>query len=259
MDIVPDRLYEEDPWSEPICQNCCYFFHHEDDDDSMGICSLDKAFDPYWDDEVLMESMDFSCCRDLYLQRCFDGQREACDSFEQALIEDIPEDMSIDTYMYIESMKNADPDKLFQNLQQEDREIALRAMNQLFLLIHSGNVKAYESLISYFRSLDSAISLEEVHYRIKLIEAMSHLPRSEKFIELYVNELARTPSNNTTRRLYTIILKELGRYPQEEICGPLEQLLNNVKYSNKIKRRIMEVAGMIEKEEDSVYFYWQRN
>jgi len=66
MDALPDNLYEEGPWNEPIYQNCNRFFHHNDDADSMGICSLDKDFEPYWDNEELMDHMDLSCCRALF-------------------------------------------------------------------------------------------------------------------------------------------------------------------------------------------------
>ncbi|MDW7655778.1 MAG: hypothetical protein SCM11_01250 [Bacillota bacterium] len=128
------------------------------------------------------------------------------------------------------------------------------SLDKMCTLIRCGDVTAYKNLITYYMALGPATTLEEAHFRIKIIDALSCLPRSTPFIDLYVKELARTPPNNQTRSLYTRILKELGRYSQEEICGPLEQLLSQVKYSHKIKRRIKEVAGLIETNEDDWYF-----
>lgn len=257
MDTQPDNLYEEDPWNEPICQNCCRFFHHNDDEDSMGICSLDKDFEPYWDNEELMDHMDFSCCRALYLEKCFDGLREACETFETAAIDDIPEGMSIETYFKLESSENTDLSELFRALRHENPDMILYALDKMCTMIRCGDVTAYKGLISYYMALEPVTTLEEAHFRIRIIDTLSTLPRSTPFIELYVQELARTPSNNQTRKLYTRILKELDRYPQEEICGPLEQLLSQVKYSYKIKRRIKEVAGLIETDEDNWFYIFR--
>lgn len=254
MDTQPDNLYEEDPWNEPICQNCSRFFHHNDDEDSMGICSLDKDFEPYWDNEELLDHMDFSCCRALYLEKCFDGLREACESFEKAAIDDRPEGMSIETFLKLEVSEKSDLSKHIHALRQENPEMILNALDKMCIMIRRGDVTAYKNLIAYYMALGPATTLEEAHFRIKIIDALSCLPRSTPFIKLYVQELARTPSNNQTRKLYTRILKELDRYPQEEICGPLEQLLSQVKFSYKIKRRIKEVAGLIETDEDDWYF-----
>jgi len=72
-------------------------------------------------------------------------------------------------------------------------------------------------------------------------------------IDAYVNELARTPSNNTTRQLYTEILKRLSRCPYEMVQEPLLELLGKRKYSYKIKNRIMDVARVRETAE-----YWYK-
>jgi len=53
-----------------------------------------------------------------------------------------------------------------------------------------------------------------------------------------------------TRRLYTEVLEALGRYPKSEIRAPIENLLHQKKFSTKIKRRIKEVAGLIESGEE---------
>lgn len=248
LDTYSDDSFTDDLLDERICQNCSYFFHHFDDDDCLGICSLDKDFGSYWDDENLTEKMDFSSCRDLYLKKCFEGLREACESFENSMI-DIPEGMSVETYLRIEAMRDADTSELFQYLNQPDREIALRALDQIRYFACKGNMTAYTNLIRYCQELGPATTLEEVGFRIEIVGLLSFMPRNAQIIDVYIQELARTPSNNMTRKLYTKILRELGRYPQEEIRAPLEKLLNQVPYSYKIKRRISEVAGLVETED----------
>lgn len=76
-------------------------------------------------------------------------------------------------------------------------------------------------------------------------ESSSTREPEPKTIEAYVNELARSPSNNVTRQLYTLILRQLSQCPKELVEGPLLELLKKKKFSYKIKKRIM---GVIEEE-----------
>ena len=57
----------------------------------MGVCINDEAFKPFWDDDGIIENFDFSSCYEIYLEKRFDGEREACDQFEEPEILDIPE------------------------------------------------------------------------------------------------------------------------------------------------------------------------
>lgn len=59
-------------------------------------------------------------------------------------------------------------------------------------------------------SLGPAETLENVHLRIKMLGFIQYGKESEpKMAEAYVNELFRTPSNNVTRKLYSLILDRL--------------------------------------------------
>jgi len=236
-----------------ICQNCAYFFQDDKDEDDMGICSLDKAFDPYWDDKGVSENMDFSVCRELYQKRRFDSQRDACDHYEQVEIEELPDDINIDTLLRFEMRQSLDIGQLLELLETrpgERREV----LHTIYMQIRDGNQEASDRFFDYYNGLGPAASLEDVAYRIEIVTMLSWLPRDEHIVAAYVRELARTPSNNTTRRLYTEILSKLERYPEAEICAPLEKLLAEVPYSYRIKRRIREVAGLIRSDDD-----WERN
>lgn len=249
-EMCMDDDFDDDLMAELICQNCSCFFHHDDDDDCMGICSLDEGFESCWEDDLLMEKIDFSCCRELYLQKCFDGLREACDKFENAMM-NIPEGMSVDTYLHIKALKDADTSDLYQCLHQTDRKSVLRALDRISYFARQDNHEAYDNLIRFCLELGPATSLKEVEFRVELVKILSSLPRAAQIVDAYVRELTRTPSNNMTRRLYTEILKELSRYPHDEIQAPIENLLSQTRYSYKIKRRIKEVAGLVETEDDS--------
>ena len=88
------------------------------------------------------------------------------------------------------------------------------------------------------------MSLEDVYIRMNIVDSLSTKESEQNTIEAYVNELARTPSNNTTRQLYSLILKRLGKCPEEMIRGPLLKLLEKRQYSYKIRKRIMEIVGI---------------
>ena len=69
----------------------------------------------------------------------------------------------------------------------------------------------------------------------------SRYESDKRVIEAYVNELEKTPSNNTTRQLYTLLLERLYVCDNEIVFDLLFDLLNRKKYSQKIKKRIIEV------------------
>lgn len=99
-------------------------------------------------------------------------------------------------------------------------------------------------MINYYMGLGSAESLEDVCMRIKIVDILSTKESERNTIEAYVNELARTPSNNTTRQLYSLVLKRLSMCPVEIVRELLLELLGKRQYSYKIRKRIMEIAGI---------------
>lgn len=100
------------------------------------------------------------------------------------------------------------------------------------------------------------VSLEDAHLRMKIVDTLSRKKSEKSTIEAYVNELARTPSNNTTRKLYTLILKNLEGCPNEMVREPLILLLKKRQYSYKMKKRIMEIIKGVEKAPPGEIFYF---
>ena len=235
---------------DKICQNCSSFFQDSNDSDTdLGVCLNDDVFEPFLDE--IMENFDFSNCYDMYLKKRFDGGREACDQYEEPEIIEIPDGEDINAYIHIEIMKHQNVDEIIKYFYDVDNEIVNKAISAISTYIHIGNKSAYEGLIKYYMGLNPAESLEDAYIRIKIVDILSSKESEKNTIDAYVNELARTPSNNTTRQLYTKILKRLSRCPLEMVQEPLLELLGKRKYSYKIKNRILEVAGVRETDE-----YW---
>jgi hypothetical protein len=228
---------------ERVCQNCSSFFQDEEDFDSgWGVCMYDNAFDPFAD--KIVEDDNFSSCYELYLEKRFDGAKEACDKFEEPEILEIPEGMDVIAYLRYERMKYQNVDEIVKYFYNTDKEIVNKAISLISTYIHLGNQSAYEGLLKYYRSLGPAETLEDVYLRKRIINLFGQYESERRTVEAYVNELARTPSNNMTRQLFTLIFRRLFYCPEEIVTELLLELLNKKKFSYKMKKRIMEVAGV---------------
>ncbi len=226
---------------ERICRNCSSFFTDINDSD-MGVCMVDDVFDPYA--EEICEGLDFSCCYTLYQQKRYSGDTEACDQFEEPEVMEVPEGMDLSDFLYFERMKVQKMDDFVPYLYDVDSRIINNAISTISSYVNMDNPYAYEVLIKYYLSLDPAETLDDVSMRIKIVESLCRHESNRKTIEAYVHELARTPSNNTTRKLYTLLLRRLCYCDEEIVQELLIELLNKKQFSYKIKQRIEEVAGL---------------
>lgn len=143
-----------------------------------------------------------------------------------------------------DKLKHQNVDEILQHLHSYDNDIRMEAVRYISLYIAHENESAYEGLINYYMALEPADNLEEVHLRKEIVEVLHTKISDKKTINAYVNELARTPSNNTTRQLYTKILEYLEKCPPELTMDPLLELLKKRKYSYKMKNRILDIINM---------------
>ena len=238
---------------DKICLNCSSFFREDEDfATDMGVCVNDPAFQPF--EEDIWENGDFSNCHELYLEKRFNGDCEPCADYEEPEIMEVDED---DEFPMVENLSRQDFEKYCQYIHDENTTIAENALAKMSYYIYTRNEEAYQVMLDHYRSLGPAEGLEEVHRRIKIIEVLASRGKKAEMVEVLVNELFRTQSNNTTRKLYTKILDRLSRYPVELIQDPLLDLLDKKKYSTRIKNRIQEVAWPIEDEdEEHGYILW---
>lgn len=248
---------------DSICQNCCYYFSDcsnltDDLRNGFGVCLRNDDFNSYIEEnEEILENSDFSYCIELYQEKRFDGNREACPYFEPLEIIDI-EDADNEDYetvqlddaqldrMLEEYLQSKDYEKLLEMLYSSDEEEKTNALAVLFKCTYLGGKEAYSSLLKYYKTLPPVISINDTHFRMKILEVLISMQHSNEeykndLIDMLVNELYKTPSNNTTRQLYTQILKFLDDCPEDIVADKLLWLLGKKKYSSKMKQNILSV------------------
>ena len=115
-----------------ICQNCgCFTSSGDDLEKGIGICWMDDAFDPFWDE---VADADFSNCHDLYLEKQFDGERKGCDEFAVPEMLDVPEGWNPISYIILEEMECQNIDELIKYLYHEDSQIVNNAVDKIAIL-----------------------------------------------------------------------------------------------------------------------------
>lgn len=223
-----------------ICQNCNYFFSDTEDVASgMGVCLRGEAFEPFVDE--IMESSSFASCSDLYVEQRYDGEQAACLEYDEVeIIECSDEEM--DGYLLNEMVKRQNVEGIVAALYSTNHEEIDRAITSLSAYIYAGNEQALKGVIDYYAALPPAIHLEDVHRRLNIVKVLANPKFAEEAIPLCINELARTPSNQTTRQLYTEIMKFLKRCPPDLIREPLLLLLETREYSYRISKGYVKLS-----------------
>lgn len=221
-----------------ICQNCsCFIQDVKDLSSGLGICMMEDTFEPF-EDEILADA-DFSNCYDLYLKKRYHGGKEVCEFYLESETDEFTEDNDFDVDSYNEQMKNKNVDDIIRDFYDDDSDIVNEAISAISAYVKFGNENAYKALMGFYRGLGPALSLEDVHNRVEIVDTLYKTEPTDDIIDTFVNELMRTPSNNTTRQLYTRILELLSRYPVEMVEGPLSELLRKRNYSYRIKNKII--------------------
>jgi hypothetical protein len=118
-----------------------------------------------------------------------------------------------------------------------------QVLNNLIGAVSFGNPEARQALLEIFQSLPEPRNLEEVRFKIDLFERMNIFIEKEALIPILVNELYRTPSNNTTRQWFSAIFRFLRHCPLAGIREPLEGMLQDKRFSYRIKERIRDILN----------------
>ncbi len=227
---------------EKICFHCNYFFM-EAGVENLGVCMRDEAFSPF--EEEIYENCSFANCNDLYMEKRYDGNREACSHYDEAEIielsdDDEQEEGELNADELIAGLKNQNVDGMLAELYDSDRSRLNRIVEALHTFICFDNEGAYQGLLHYYNQLPAAEELDDVHTRVRIVDVLMRRKDTDTLLAL-VNELKRSPSNNVTRQLYTKILEELRRFPLELRSDPIQRLLSEKKFRPKIKKRIEEL------------------
>jgi hypothetical protein len=252
----------EDEKLERTCFNCSYCLMAEAEEPTeFGICLKDEAFDPF--SEELLVNLNYAVCQELIDQKKFPGDREACPDFESDNRIEIDDDsplgrelnrlqkageLTAETFeqAVIEEQwrridwKTIPVDNHVKNLNSADaktREVAIRSLGTL---AGQGNRAAFEGLFAFLQAMPLARALEEVHLKKEILEAFAYGSPTEELAPFLIEELRRTPSNNTTRQWLSSVFRFLERCPWDAIHEPLERMLEDKKRSPRFKEKIEE-------------------
>ena len=263
---------------ERICMNCNHAFPSEPFVSDFAICLNDPEFEPYLD--ALLENQDFSRCQELVEQKRFSWEQGACPDFDPAegIAEDVPlspqlsssiEKLARDGQLTAEMFQqavledmvskvdwaNVPVDKYVEELNNaktlEAREDAVKSLGSLVAL---DNQAALDALCIYLKDLPPPASLEETHLRVAILRQLTHT-RSDrlKLAKLLVEDLFRTPSNNTTRGWYSAVFHFFEESSEDIAKKALSPMLDSPQFSYRIKKR---VKGILSPVNDESQGYW---
>lgn len=256
---------------ERLCFNCSSFFPASNFLTEHGICLMDESFEPYI--EELLEKSNYDCCRGLIDKSKFDGNRTACEDFEPLESVEIDDEIA-EKISELEKNNNLTPESLkelllteaikkidWKNYPIEPYMELLRSNNQkdimsgidsLCGLISLDNDNVFISLSDYYKKLPPAKSLEDVYFKINVLRKLEYKNNRKELVDCLVDEMYKTPSNNTTRSLILEIFKIMKSIPIALIKDELEKMLKDKRFSYRLKEKM---KGMLDYHRDRRIFY----
>ena len=144
---------------------------------------------------------------------------------------------------YVEELNNAKT--------LEAREDAVKSLGSLVAL---DNQAAFDALCIYLKDLPAPARLEETHFRVAILRQLDHTrSRRLELAKLLVEDLFRTPSNNTTRGWYTAVFHFFETSSADIAEKALSPMLDSPQFSYRIKKR---VKGILSPVNDESQGYW---
>jgi hypothetical protein len=261
---------------DKVCGNCNSFFPAEPGGSSFAICLSDSDFEPYIDQLL---NNDYDCCEKLIALKRFPIDRQACPDFDP--IEDCDDETefsseltakirdlstkgqltpdSLRTALAIEPIENIDWSKapIESYVQRFHAAATVRlqsaALNGLGALVSYGNRAAFDFLCDFFRKLPPAQTPADCHFRAEILRYLrGPLEYERKVARMLVEDLFRTPSNQSTRSWYSEVWKFFKGCPPEVAEEALLPILDSPKFSYRIKQRVKEIIGLT-RSLDNVY------
>lgn len=243
-----------------ICQNCNNFFPSTIDEiTDFGICLNDKEFEPFIDE--LLENYNYAYCQKLVDRKKFSGEKEACSDFSQVDICEVSEFADelissiksgqlhkelLEDLLIKEQIRNIDFKTLpvemhVKQLTSANSEERDTAISTLGALIAKGNKAAFQGLFKFFKQLPAPKTIEEVHFKKEILRHLELGDTKMSLTRFLIDELYNTPSNNTTRQWISSIFRFIERSPYEEIHEPLEKMLNDNRFSYRLKQKVKNI------------------
>lgn len=121
-------------------------------------------------------------------------------------------------------------------------------VNTLYLIMAQGNERAFTALCEYYSNLPPARRLEDVHWKTELLEKLYQGKNKKELFDCLVQELYKTPSNNTTRSLITKIFRIMNSLPADLMEDQLLKMLKEKRFSYRLKDKMKELLGFKQKD-----------
>ncbi|MCF8107005.1 MAG: hypothetical protein K9K64_16130 [Desulfohalobiaceae bacterium] len=254
------------PMLDAICGNCEHCFPDRDGQTPYGICILDPVFEPFQDD--IWESR-YEKCQRLAREKRFDLNREGCPEFKPV---EIVEESEIEEALgfkpweeHSEEQQDGESSLTFedggvlyrvdfsvapvephvQNLTSRDRQKRNLAITTLAHFMSRGNTEAEAALLEFFKGLGSPSTLDEVHFKTFVLRQFRGYETNPKFLEILLDDLEHTRSNNTTRQWFTAMLERLRVAPPHLVEDRIRHLIRSGIFSQRLKKRIESVLDQM--------------
>jgi hypothetical protein len=229
-----------------------------------GICLNDEALDPFV--EELLEDVDSASCRALVEEKKFIGDRPTCQDFQESecieiddnsplgqelrrladkgeLIPERLESALLEERVRQIDWKTVPVNDYTRRLRSENAVERNAAINSLGGLISFGNQAAFEILFGFLAALAPPRTVEEIHLRVEILRTLDPVEDKTAVAAHLIEELHRTPSNNTTRQWISAIFRFLEGCPYNVIQEPLETMLSDRRFSPKFRKKIDETLS----------------
>lgn len=247
---------------ERVCGNCQAAHPSEPFQSDFAVCLNAPELKPYLND--ILERQDFSRCRRLVERIRFPWDKDACDDFNP--IEDAGEELSpelaekvmelaeegaptagaLRDAILIHTLERTDwshapADRYVRALRASSTlEAQAEAVRPFGFLIAQGNRAAFDALAGYLRALPAAVTVDDKALRIAILRELKNTREHQgELAHLLVEDLLRTPSNNSTRGWYSEVFRffEESCHPEiaEEALGPV---VNTPHFSARIRSRV---------------------
>jgi hypothetical protein len=250
---------------EKVCWNCNHFFPATmGEATEFGICLNDEEFEPFI--EELLENSNYAPCQDLIDRKKFEGDREACEEFEEMESIEIDDNTPLgrelsrliearkltpETFeeaLLEEQIRNIDwttmPVEQYEaQLKDPALEKRRKAISSLGAMISLGNKEAFVALFKSLKGLPPPETIQDVHFKKEILRHLDRSETREVLLPYLIDELYRISSNNTTRQWISDIFRFLEYSPIELVREPLEQMMKDKRFSYRLKQKMKNILA----------------
>jgi hypothetical protein len=250
---------------EKVCWNCNHFFPATmGEATEFGICLNDEEFEPFI--EELLENSNYAPCQDLIDRKKFEGDREACEEFEEMESIEIDDNTPLgrelsrlieagkltpemfEEALLEEQIRNIDwttmpVDQYEAQLKDPALENRRKAISSLGAMISLVNKEAFVVLFKFLKGLPPPETIEDVHFKKEILRHLDRSETREVLLPYLIDELYRISSNNTTRQWISDIFRFLEYSPIELVREPLEQMMKDKRFSYRLKQKMKNILA----------------